>query len=112
MLKDFYRKKGQGVSAEYVILIALVSVSIVAMTVYVRRTLQARYRDANRAVYMKASGVLNQEVQMEYEPYYVNTTTDTDSSSAVQERIVAGGRTNRTDALDRNSETFSTQLPF
>ena len=108
----FVRKKGQGVSAEYVILIALTSIAIVSMTVYVRRALQARYRDGNRMVYQKASAALGNEVQIEYEPYYLNTTADTDSSVSVVERAAAGGAMDRTDSMDRSVSTHSTQTPF
>jgi len=112
MLRRFYGRKGQGVSAEYVLLIALVSIAIVGMTVYVRRTLQGRYRDANREVYRRASAALNNAVQIEYEPYYVNTTTDTDASSFLEERALEDGSVNRNDGLDRRSNTVSTQMPF
>ena len=112
MLKNFYGKKGQNVSAEYVILIALASIAIVGMTTYVRRALQGRYRDANRAVYVRAAATLGAPVQAEYEPYYVNTTADTDSSSFVQETSDGGGVIDRVDSLDRSVNSVSTQKPF
>jgi Flp pilus assembly pilin Flp len=112
MLKRFCHNKGQSVSGEYVLLIALASIAIVGMTIYVRRALQARYRDANQAVYMKASATLGNQVRLEYEPYYANTATDTDTSALTEESVLADGRTNRTDVLNRNLGTFSTQMPF
>ena len=112
MLKNFYGKKGQNVSAEYVILIALASIAIVTMTTYVRRALQGRYRDANGAIAHKASQALGNTVPIEYEPYYVNTTADTDSSSFVQETSAGGGVMDRVDSLDRSVNSVSTQKPF
>jgi hypothetical protein len=60
---------------------------------------------------MRAADALNGEVMIEYEPYYVNTATETDSSFSVEEKAVADG-IRRIDSLNRNADTFSTQLPF
>ena len=112
MQKNFCRKKGQGISAEYVILIVLVSISIAVMTTYVRRTLQARYRDGNRMVYMKASAALGNAVQPEYEPYYVNTATDVDAMTADEQKVAAGGAVDKTNISERSMNTVSEQKPF
>ena len=108
----FIRRKGQGVSAEYVFLLALVSIAIVGMTVYVRRAIQARYRDGNRVIYWKATQALGTPVQIEYEPYYANTTADVDVSSLLEQRAVAGDAMERTTALDRSVNMISTQVPY
>ena len=112
MLRKFYRHKGQNVSAEYVLLIALVSIAIVGMTIYVRRAVQGRYRDANRAVYMKASTALGAAVQAEYEPYYVETQADVDVATVMEQSIIASGEMERKNTLDRSVSVQSTQKPF
>ena len=109
---SFVRKKGQGISAEYVLLLALISIAVVSMTVYVRRAVQARYRDGNRLVYWKASQALGNAVQIEYEPYYVNTTADVDVASLLEQRAVAGDAMERTTSLDRSVNMVSTQIPY
>ncbi len=112
MLNILCRKKGQGVSGEYVLVIALVSIAIIAMTTYVRRTLQGRYRDANRAVYIKAAGVLGNAVQAEYEPYYVNTSADTEADAKSEEKAAADGGVDKTDGSWRRVDSVSEQKPF
>ena len=109
---SFVRKKGQGISAEYVFLLALVSIAIVGMTVYVRRAIQARYRDGNREIYLRAAQALGNTVYIEYEPYYVNTTADVDVSSLLEQRAVAGDAMERTTSLDRSVNMVSTQIPY
>ena len=106
------KTKGQGVSAEYVILIALASISIVMMATYVRRAIQARYRDGNRMVYTRASAALGNAVQPEYEPYYVNTATDVDSLSADEQKMAADGSLDKTNIFERSMNTVSSQKPF
>ena len=111
MLKILRAKKGQGVSGEYVIILALVSMAILVMTTYVRRAIQGRYRDANRMVYMKAAATLGNAVQPEYEPYYVNTSTDTDVVANSTETAGAG-IVDKTDGSTRTMNSVSEQKPF
>ena len=108
----FVRRKGQGVSGEYVLLIALASIAIVGMTVYVRRAIQARYRDANREVYRRASAVLDAPVHVEYEPYYANTTTELDTMTFSAQTGGAGETMDRTDHMERSIRSLRGQKPF
>ncbi len=91
MLRSFRSKKGQGVTGEYVALIALVSVAITAMTVYVRRTLQARAYDADRYMVTSAASALGNSIAFEYEPYYKQQASNTDAEKTSQEMGVTGG---------------------
>ena len=89
MLMLFRRKEGQ-ISGEYVLLISLISLAITAMTVYVRRTLQARMYDADRYMITTAASALGNSVLYEYEPYYKNQASDTDAEQWTRETTAAG----------------------
>ena len=91
MLSSLRRKKGQGVTGEYVVLIGLVSVAITAMTVYVRRTLQGRIGDADYYAVHGAATAIGVNILREYEPYYKRQTTDTDADKLSREFTVTGG---------------------
>ena len=91
MLSSFRRKKGQAVTAEYVVLIALISVAITAMTVYVRRTLQARIGDADRYMITTAANASGINVLYEYEPYYKRQTSNTDAEKTTTYTTAGGG---------------------
>ena|SRR3989338_4586412 len=70
MLRKLYkRKKGQNL-AEYAILIALVIAAVVAMQVYVKRSLQARIFDATNQMIDSSAGLGD---TAQYEPYYLTT---------------------------------------
>ena len=111
MLQRFYSRKGQGISAEYVLLISLVALGIMAMTVYVRRTLQGRMRDANNEAIKRSSAVLGKPVQFDYEPYYVESTTNTDASSVYEETNEEAGGFGFTRKTFRRANGVSAQLP-
>lgn len=73
---------------EYTILIALVVAAIVAMQVYVQRTLQARYRAGTQRLIKqlrKTSG--NAEVPFQYEPYYAQSCIMVNQDSNYQEKF-------------------------
>jgi Flp pilus assembly pilin Flp len=112
MLKSVRREKGQGVSAEYVVMIVLVSVAIMGMMTFVRRALQGRYRDANIETVIQAASILNQDVQVEYEPYYVETTADVDSEMSAELTTVTSKVQDRVQTLQRKVNSVSVQKPF
>jgi hypothetical protein len=114
MLRRFYTKKGQSISGEYIVLLALAAVALVSMSVFVRRVLQARYRDANMLVTTKAAGALEagQTLQFEYEPYYQQSNAVTATTSSEAERVIADQVMERTIDIKRNSGVSSTQIPF
>jgi hypothetical protein len=111
MLKVF-GKKGQGVTGEYVILIALTAMAVMTVLTYTRRAIQGRYRDGNRLIYMKAAGALGNAVMPEYEPYYVNTSAGMETTTLEEEKTAADGGMDKTDGLKRKTGSLSTQLPF
>ena len=88
MLKRFRHKSGQSITAEVVITFVLVTVVIVAMSTYVRRTMQARVRDATIFTRDEASSALGgANVDLQYEPYYVLAESQTNQVSTDLSRI-------------------------
>jgi hypothetical protein len=112
MLQILIRKKGQGIISEHVFMIVLVAISIMVMSTYIRRALQARYRDGNRMVYMKASAALGNAVLGEYEPYYVNTSAETEVRTMLEESADMRGVVDKTSTLQRKQKSQSVQKPF
>lgn len=111
-MRSILGKKGQGVSAEYVIVITLVTASIGAMIVYVQRTLQGRMRDATILTAARAQESLGNAVLIEYEPYYVKTEMTADQASSSSQRSIADGKYGRTTTSESRSSSRSIQLPF
>ncbi len=71
MFRKLMKNKKAQNTAEYAILISLVVAGIIAMQTYAQRALQARVRDAS--TYMKnQTSTIGGQVQ--YEPYYLETT--------------------------------------
>ncbi len=78
MARSFNNRKAQN-TAEYAILIALVIGGVVAMQTYAQRALQGRLRDASVTLRDQTNLIGN---TLQYEPYYSNSTTDTDKESS------------------------------
>jgi hypothetical protein len=79
MLRD---NKGQGTAVQYALTFFLVVAVVSAMTVYVKRAIQGRLRDARwymartvDQVYSDPSFNIAGDLWLGYEPYYVNTNT-------------------------------------
>ncbi len=83
MLKLFKNKKAQN-TAEYAILIALVVGGVIAMQTYAQRTLQGRLRDASVMFRDSTTEIGN---TLQYEPYYTNTSAQTDKGSKKEQTI-------------------------
>ncbi len=99
MARLFKNKKAQN-TAEYAILIALVIGGVVAMQTYAQRALQGRLRDASVTMRDSTKDIGS---TLQYEPYYSNSSTDTDKESmrtsvANQEAV---GTTTLKNAVDR-----------
>ena len=92
MVKISRTVKAQGISAEYVLMIFVVIAAIITMTTYVRRTIQGRIRDADMLMVMRAAGASGNAVQIEYEPYYVNSVTAVQAGVKEEEKTVTAGR--------------------
>ncbi len=95
----------QGVvsSAEYTVTFFLVIAVVVAMTVYIQRSLQARMRDARQymiatvssqcdANCMNATGLPGKStIGEQYEPYYAQVQATVGTDSSVQKGLLAPG---------------------
>ncbi len=69
-------KKGQVVSAEYVMVFFLIITTMTSMSIYIRRALQARVFDARQTMADMVADGANVHVTYEYEPYYTDSQTN------------------------------------
>jgi len=93
-------RKGQS-TAEYAIVIGLVIAAAVAMQVYVKRSLQAKVKDA--VDYSDSAATMLTTSQ--YEPYYSESIIDTTRSVLSKENTAVGGGVTRTLTKDEASRT-------
>lgn len=119
------QKKGQAVFGEYVLLAVIAVAVVAAMTVYIRRALQGRVRDAVmgsaatiRTPFSADGGMTFSQydgiVHIQYEPYYANRVSVIDQQSDGVRSLRAGGSTGifREDINDRTYiQTYSNQAP-
>lgn len=81
-------KRGQN-TAEYAILIGVIVAAAIAMQVYVRRGMQARVKDGvDHSMNMDSGGVFNTS---QYEPYYMDSNTQTTQDSEQRDEFQVGG---------------------
>jgi hypothetical protein len=129
-------RQGQSIAPGYVLTFFLVISAIVAMSVYVQRTMQARIYDTRNHMVgsvddvcdencRKAAGVsdkvlengdtVNGQIPVEYEPYYTQVEASTQRNSDNKTRILASkGRAGiYNKEIDEHNEmtTTSVQLP-
>lgn len=83
MLKNLKNKNAQTVAAEYALVFFVVVGMVSGMTMYFKRAVQARVRDAHNSVYYTIRNRVGTEyagnrVYIQYEPYYriSNSLTD------------------------------------
>jgi len=80
--KHIQSSDGQMIASEYVIVLFVVVAVISGMSVYFRRSVQGRIRDAHNAMFnivktrLLGSNYSGTNVFVQYEPYYQNTTSD------------------------------------
>ncbi len=86
------KSKGQ-VIAEYAALIALVVASIVAMSFFVKRLLQARMADARDTMMSTVRSSYEGEIPDQYEPYYTQQNSQVSREINDQMNLLRGGRT-------------------
>jgi len=110
MLKRFRSGKGQAISGEYLVTVAFVVVALAIMSTYIRRTLQAKAYDAQQKAVSGATVALGRNVAMEYEPYYVLSSSNTDARQEDFVHIANAGEFNKTIALERGMSVQSYQL--
>jgi hypothetical protein len=116
---SFGRNKAQ-IIGEYAITIAVVVSVLTAMTIYVRRTLQARVYDTEQTmvnvVDMMSRGISGGSISIkeEYEPYYGDSHSDVNQDIDENTELLPGGTTGifrKTVNAETTSHTTSTQLP-
>lgn len=92
-----FNRKGQNI-AEYSILIALVIAAAVAMQTYVKRGIQGRVADAvdHAPATDLVAGSAIEFTTKQYEPYYLDSSTDVQSTRDLQEDLSARGGVDRT----------------
>jgi len=109
MLRWLNSRKGQN-TAEYAILIGVIVAAAIAMQIYVRRGMQAKYKEATDFA-MTAdtmSGVpeaANLFTANQYEPYYLATNYVTTQQGAQQEQMQTGGGVVRSSISDVTQRT-------
>ena len=87
--------------AEYVVTVAIVIAVFTTMTIFVRRALQGRIRDARNYMVKTASdayvatqnGETTDTVPYEYEPYYLKQESDVSRQGEDTTRLLPGGTT-------------------
>ena len=124
MLRKMNGRKGQANFGEYVLILFLVVGAASAMSVYLRRAVQARIRDAGHFVSTSAASTANYigqipdpdvfggftgNVYYQYEPYYLNTASTINSRTTQTDRLESSiGTTSGIFTKDIDEET-STQ---
>ena len=84
MFRKLLKNKKAQNTAEYALLIALVVAAAIAMQTYVQRALQARMRDASVYLTNQTSDL---GTTLQYEPYYLSTNYQTDSTRTETEKL-------------------------
>ena len=100
MLRRVKGQKGQANFGEYVLILFLVMGAASVMTVFVKRALQARVRDAGHLVFDSAVitanyinaiddqfGWVTGNIYSQYEPYYMNTESTIVTDARLTERL-------------------------
>ena len=95
MLKNLQNKKAQVVAGEYVVVIFLVIGTITAMTVYFKRAIQGRMRDARgymvEEVRVRTAGSFDGNLYLHYEPYYTKKSSNATRNVSVDTTLGIGG---------------------
>ena len=107
-------KRGQAVSGEYVVSVFIVVGALMLVSVFIKRTFQARARDITAATADQASKVLGKKVSQEYEPYYTASAANTDTATGDTVRFgtFAGNAIfNQTTNMSRGTQGVSAQCP-
>jgi hypothetical protein len=106
--------KAQTNVSEYLVTFFIAIGSIVAMTVYVQRALQAKIRDSRNYMIETAAQAQGHDIQFEYEPYYGFVNSMVSRESDVQQALLPGGTTGfYTKNMDESIyvESLSVQAP-
>lgn len=93
MFKALKKNHGQATMSQYVVLFFLAIGSLIAMTTFVQRALQARIRDTKIYMVDNVQTLTGINVSYEYEPYYANVSTVVDRNRNEQIQLLQGGAT-------------------
>ncbi len=120
-------KKGQSSLPEYVVIFFIVIATVVAMTVYIQRSIQAKVKDSRDYMVSvaanecgpdcrAAAGISGSGIPREYEPYYGKVDSQTSRNSSVSANLIGGGDRADRQFYKNTEETVettstSTQLP-
>jgi len=121
MLKSLKNKKAQAVIGEYLLVFLMVVGMITAITLYFRRAVQARIRDANysvaASVATRANGYFIGDVLLEYEPYYIHRQAVITRDATQRDGLLPAGAAGLSGIYIRNAidsigvKAFSNMLP-
>ncbi len=93
--------RGQS-TAEYAVLIAIVIAALVGMQTYVKRGLQAKYKDASDTLTQSVGeGDFSLQQLDQYEPYYASSSFNVNQTQNATESVQDGGAVQRTDILEK-----------
>jgi hypothetical protein len=98
------KKMGQSM-AEYAVVLTVVIAAIVAMQLYMKRSLQGKIRDVSDNV---GFGLLNAgytKVTNQYEPYYESSAYTVNQDQAIQEQYQATGTVARNSINEKTART-------
>jgi Flp pilus assembly pilin Flp len=106
MLRNFLKNRKAQNTAEYALLIALVVAGVIAMQTYAQRALQARIQGASSYLEQQTATI---GTATQYEPYYLNSDYNVNSSSVDNKRLGNGlvGMDSQTNRSRTGSETTS-----
>jgi len=90
-------------TAEYVVVLGLVIAAVVAMQVYVKRSVQAQVKDTTDYLGTQASDLTGNTGQ--YEPYYASSNYTTSQTTDSIEAMSIGGQVNRTNIGEETKRT-------
>ena len=106
MLHKLKKNQAQAQMTEYAVIIFVVIGMMTAMGTYVKRALQGRIHDARNyavnSIKTTTNGIYNGIVYYEYEPYYINSTTEVQSRDSTTSRLFLGGANSK----EFNSESI------
>ena len=90
-------------TAEYAILIAIVIAAMVGMQTYMKRGLQAKYKDASDTLTQQVGeGDFALQQMEQYEPYYAKSNFKVTQHQDQTEAVKDGGAVERTDVVDNS----------
>lgn len=116
MFKLLKNSKGQGAAVQYALTFFFVVAVVVSMTVYFKRAIQGRIKDATLYMAETVHDVYQGNMYIQYEPYYMETVArravDADRSTKLLASFNASsGIYDETDSTTSIGTIASNQLP-